>query len=109
MNKTLINHLRGLGTGEIAPVRGGTRGICCELNHLMGEGVITYSEKRVVHCLMTLWPEYSGSADYPVLTPRFSSARAAFRFTSDKWEGTYGAARKRLCLWLADQLEKDDG
>lgn len=60
----------------------------------------------IVSVLSPFWSEYSGNYNYPVpYEHRYKSAREAFYVCEDLWSGEYGEARKRLCKFLADQLE----
>lgn len=98
----LSKHLRKLGTGEVLPVEADC-GICYELERMLP----TYKGVRHVIKLMQSWPEYSGDEDYPV--PHFMlPASDAYHYVDDLWgDDEYGNARRRLCTWLADQLEVD--
>ena len=59
--------------------------------------------------LMSLWPEFSGCCIYPIHNPKSTIGEVAamhiYECTENKWTGEYGASRKRLCLWLADQYK----
>ena len=52
------------------------------------------------------WPEYSGMSLYPVPHPKYDSHLGLLK-THNVWEGEYGNNRRKLCLWLADELEKE--
>lgn len=108
MNKALIEHLRGLGTGEITPLWGGAFGICDELVNLHKRGCISSSEMQHCSRLMQDWPEFSGDPEFPVPSADSQlNEEGAFLDSENLWSGKYGDNRKQLCLWLADQLEKE--
>lgn len=53
------------------------------------------------------WPEYSGSPAYPVSLAGFNTPSGAYwsHAGKNKWEGEYGAARRRLLDHCVLQLE----
>ena len=94
----VIEYLRKLGNGEIEP---GSikKGICFNLYKCYLVVISVYVD-------WTTWSEFSGDKTYPVgHDPR--DAYESFVEGLHLWEGEYGASRKRLCLWIADQLEKN--
>lgn len=96
----LIQYLRGLAHGDFK--FDNETGICGLVNFEFG-----YIKMCLVIDLMGEWPERSDSSSYPVPHPTESSAWA-YQITENLWDRrtTYGKARCRLALWLADELEK---
>ena len=93
-----IEHLRGLADGTITPIST-EEGLCFELEE------VQYVSSLFVKHSAYLWDEFSGEKSFPVPHSKHLPVRAYFD-TNDIWEGEYGASRKRLCLFLADVLEK---
>ena len=49
------------------------------------------------------WPEWSGDPRYPVPHPDLPPESAyTAKWEVEKWDGEYGAARRRLCQHVAD-------
>lgn len=104
--KAAIDLLRALGTGAAYP-RNTIYGICAEIKRLEGACLITQNAvEHICDHMMQLWPKYSGNRIYPVPHPTKTPVKA-FIHTDNLWIGKYGALRKELCLWLADQLEAE--
>ena len=59
-----------------------------------------YGGYAIIEKYAPLWPEFSGVADYPVRCDRYEV---------DLWVGEYGAARRRLAGFIADELERSLG
>ena len=108
MNKKLIAHLRGLSDGSIRPKYKGC-GLCQELYLLREEGVISSIDRGQVKRLTYKWPEFSGERRFPVSHPT-KTPEEAYTTTRNLWSlwTTYGRARRRMCAWLADELEKGE-
>jgi len=97
----MINHLRKLSTGEIQP-KDDELGICAEI-----ESFFSDSDSDEIMQLSKKWPEFSGDRHFPVPN-KSRSAQKAFMFIDYLWgDDDYGDARRRLCAWLADELEKE--
>ena len=98
---TAKSHLLRWAAGE-AP-RGIRSGICFNLSNLTQDSDLY----KKIETITKEWPEYSGNAEYPVphdtLTPK-----GAYLWPGNLWTGNYGAARRRLCAWLAEQPEIAD-
>jgi len=60
-------------------------------------------DSNIVCVLSLYWLEFSGKIAYPV--PHPTGARTGFDNSDNLWIGEYGAARKRLCLWLAETID----
>lgn len=99
--KQVINYLFRLGKGQIDPVSR-KHGICYSLEILFGVDYFDLVD------LTARWELFSDDITYPVPSPnkKISSAEYYHR-TKDVWIGRYGKLRKELCLFLADQLEKE--
>lgn len=98
----LVKVLRRLSDGSIKPVDN-KYGLC---QHLVesGFGSELYG---LIEPIFEYWPEFSGARRFPVPHPDgYGDAEVAYEYTVNKWIGKYGASRKRLCRWLADELEK---
>ena len=95
----LITVLYEFGLGEIKP-RCISLGICDQIllefdSDFIGE----------LQSVFRKWPEFSGNIAFPVPSMRYGiSEDVAYIRNSDLWAGSYGAARRRLCVFLADQL-----
>lgn len=98
---TAKSHLLRWASGE-AP-RDNTRGVCLNLLVLTRD----FDLYKKMETITKEWPEYSGNAEYPVphdtLPPE-----GAYSWSETLWTGNYGAARRRLCAWLAEQPEIAD-
>ena len=55
------------------------------------------------------WDEFTGSSVYPVpcMGSKAADAYEAASKRGSLWEGKYGDTRRRLCLWLADNIEEN--
>lgn len=57
---------------------------------------------------LTKWPEYSGNKAYPI--PSFNKKycpEQAYEILGHKWIRKSGACRRRLCLWVANELQEE--
>lgn len=97
----IINCLEGLSSGEVQP-RNVRYGICYHLYNMFRS--VRYVE-FVPAYFCKEWSEWSGNANHPIVHPDHS-AKDAFYVCEDLWSGGYGASRKRLCKFLAEELEK---
>ena len=100
--KEIIRHLRQLGTGVEQPLSVEV-GICGELLGKYGlrvESLVPYFKT---------WLEFSGDIKYPVVapSPQYSCPKYAYVLCEYKWVGKYGEARMRLCLHVANEMEKE--
>lgn len=104
--KQLIEYLRKLAETDELPAAC-DRGICGIL--YFGEYRTSLKNAREIVRLMHRWPEHSGKTHYPVPHPQYTEdSEYGYDVDPDKWEGAYGAARRRLCSFLADELSKDN-
>lgn len=98
--KLVIDHLRKLGNKKISPINDYT-GICHELDLKFG-----IAEHRLIDYFRK-WLKYSGDSKFPIKIyhrhPQFSYIEIR-----DKWRKTkYSELRLELCLFLADEIEKE--
>lgn len=102
--KQLIKHLRKLGNGEIKPINKGY-GVCSELSVCK----IATGDAEKVYKILVAWPEGTGSAGYPVPHKNLTGFGAYDRQDIPMWDRRtqYGKARARLCLYIAQELEKE--
>ena len=91
----LITVIYHFGLGDIKPYDEGLS-VCDIIPD------IYHSEIRVY---FSEWCEYSGSKTYPV-PHQYEKPGLAFHML-DLWEGEYGAARRRFCVFLANELLRD--
>ena len=97
MKDKRIQILRDLGTGKRRP-KCSAEGLCVEMCAF-----------RMVSDLAPKWSEYSGNNEYPVPHPTLDPYDA-FWSRKQLWRNdAYGDARRRLCLFLADELERLEG
>ena len=118
LNKTLLKHLKYvrravhkyLSTGEKPEWFDPELGICTAVSLSAPPPGLRARCLRLIMDLAEEWPEFSGSAIYPVPHPTMRPG-AAFDFVpaEDMWspESAYGAARLRLLDWLISQLEAE--
>lgn len=99
----IINYLEGLSSGEVEPIQL-QDGICHHLNRMFQFQSVRYVDS-IPKYFCKEWPECSGNTAFPIVHPDHS-AREAFYLCEDLWSGEYGASRKRLCKFLAEELEK---
>ena len=101
MKDKRIQILRDLGTGVRKPAKT-RRGACWALMSF-------FSYKRsykTIEQLAPTWPEFSGNIEYPVPHPTLDPEKA-YVVRKQLWRNdAYGNARRRLCLFLADELER---
>ena len=96
--KELKQYLYDLGTGKRTPLQR-EFGICEELRWKTSKFLYGH-----IKTLMEDWPEYSGVSNYPVPHPSCPPKAAYYGF-DDLWDdSSYGQARRRLCIWLSEQL-----
>ena len=118
LNKTLLKHLKYvwravhkyLSTGEKPEWFDPELGICNAVSLSAPPPGLRARCLRLIMDLAEEWPEFSGSATYPVPHPTMRPG-AAFDFVprEDMWspESAYGAARLRLLDWLIARLEAE--
>lgn len=74
------------------------------------KGVLTELEKsgvKLSSCLITGWPNYSGSISYPIPHPSFSNKdpQTLFEKTPHPWGYTlYADSRREFCKYLHTEL-----
>lgn len=108
----LVAHLKGLADGSIRPLWEHS-GLCSELDRYTIRKWIDCPTKARIRELMVAWPQGTGSTQYPVpfmLGARCSEARAQRTYCTRTlpWgNNAYGRARRAMCLWIAQQLEKE--
>lgn len=78
-------------------------GICLEVKCAFGDKAKKYLQDK-----WHLWPEYSGCKVLPVPHPRLNYADA-YELEDNLWSGEYGAARRRLCGFLAQKIREEIG
>ena len=118
LNKSLLESLKDvrctvhkyLSTGEKPEWFDPELGICNAVSLSAPPPGLRARCLRLIMDLAEEWPEFSGSAIYPVPHPTMRPG-AAFDFVpaEDMWspESAYGAARLRLLDWLISQLEAE--
>lgn len=79
-------------------------GICRDIDILMTEDDCGMCARNLVRKIAVDWPEFSGDKDCPVPHPE-RTPLGAFMHVDNLWVGEYGQARKRLCAFLADEIE----
>lgn len=103
-----IEYLREIANGR-APEQYGY-GICYNLTlaiHSAGFDNMV-SGYTIVQKYAPQWPEFSGDVEYPVQCDMYEVDGQRIGYTeSDLWVGEYGAARRRLAGFIADELEKE--
>jgi hypothetical protein len=103
--RIIVQHLRDLANAERAP-EDLECGICDEMRVFYGRD---FSNRLIT--LMREWPEFineHGQYRFGYIVPaKNSTAHHAYESPLKKWGNReYGQARRRLCAWLADQLEE---
>jgi len=85
-----------------------TRGICGNLDHLIGHGVLPSCADEYICRYFKNWGEFSGSIKFPVLNP-LSGNDGHYEYIKTRryWVGEYGASRRRLCAHIAKQMRKE--
>lgn len=99
--KAMVDRLQKLADGA-EPINR-TVGICFEA------AIIAKSCGRdKVAELCIGWPEFSGNEKFPVPShhPKWTAEEAFFN-NDILWDGEYGAARRRLCGFLAQEVRKE--
>ncbi len=97
--QSLILHLRSLAEGTTKPLKNHL-GICHEVRSHQ------YDLHPLVERIMKTWPECSGEDKFPVRHPRLDADKA-FTTLYKLWDDDeYGKARIRLCIFIADELQK---
>lgn len=82
-------------------------GICHNIGNEFGDDSLNLIKEKFRD-----WPEFSGAPHYPVSAPEhlLVTPMEAFEFMGlDLWSGEYGAARRRLCGFLAQKIRKEVG
>jgi hypothetical protein len=108
----LIAELRGLADGTIKP-KYPRSGLCNHLSNMYAARTLDSALWHHVTDLMDQWPQGTGHHAYPVppiLGEPCTRESAELIYYTRKllWgDNAYGRARKALCSWLADQVEKD--
>ena len=107
-NQFAAKYLREIANGR-APAHY-WHGLCYNLDSATRAAVDPYfiSGYDIIQKYAPLWPEYSGSPEYPVPCQDADDAHCAYNEV-DLWVGEYGAARRRLAGFIADCLEKELG
>lgn len=83
-------------------------GICIEIARFF-DYVIDHSVDFVCRTSES-WPEFSGATGYPVPHPKLEPIDAYYYYLEgDRWSGEYGAARRRLCGFLAQKIREEIG
>jgi len=95
--KAMADRLQDLADG--AEPRYETRGICAHICDFLGATAAV----DFVCIRAKAWPEHSGNMYYPV-----PPGRPAY-YGDNLWSGEYGAARRRLCGFLAQEIRKEIG
>lgn len=98
--KEIATHCRKLGLGEVTPIYTVT-GLCYEL------GTLFKMDRGKFRELARSYPNHSGNSHYPIPAPDGSDPEEVWRETENLWIGEYGEERKRFCLWLANEIEKE--
>lgn len=96
----MVVYLRGLASGKVLP-RCSETGLCNNFAARFDADIA---------CVVRFedFPEYSGDDGYPIKSPNNRITPHTYYMKSDNlWIGRYGNARKRFCLWCADQIEND--
>lgn len=102
--KAMADRLQELADGAEP---GGPLGICDNIANEFGYDSLDLIKKKFRD-----WPEFSGVFNYPVPAPKHAPFTAfdAFELMDlDLWSGEYGAARRRLCGFLAQEIRKGIG
>ena len=69
-----------------------------------------YGGYAIIEKYAPLWPEFSGDAEYPVRCDMYGVAGQRTGYAAlALWVGKYGAARRRLAGFIADELERSLG
>ncbi len=105
--KQTIEHLRKLAHGEVEPSRK-KYGICRELSLKFD------IDTDVLFRHFETWPEYTHNKCYPVPSFKILSRDPEKMYNNTcfkrlgMWEDNrYGRARRRLCLHIANEMEKE--
>ena len=115
LNKAILKHLKYvrravhkyLSTGEEPVWFDPELGICSAVADSAPTPELRTRCLRLIMDLAEEWPEFSGSAIYPVPHPTMRPGRAfVLTPTENMWspESAYGAARLRLLDWLIARL-----
>lgn len=106
--KAMADRLQELADG--AEPRIPYQGICHIIENEFGDNSLDLIKKKFRD-----WPEFSGELNYPVPAPEHTMVTAFEAFEAfllkglDFWSGEYGAARRRLCGFLAQEIRKEIG
>jgi len=99
----IISALKRAGHDELTKEES-KRGLCHMIDYTRPHCA---EASRVAQDLMSTWPERSRSKLYPVPSKTRPPKTAYIRGQAEYalYDGEYGQARKRLALFLADELE----
>jgi len=100
--KAMADRLQELADG--AEPMDACDGVCLEIRNTFGQDYLEHAQR-----LFRNWPEHSGIDEYPVKHPSKKDAKGAYFREDDLWSGEYGAARRRLCGFLAQEIRKEIG
>lgn len=87
-------------------------GLCYNLSAaLSGRGYQDpWGGYTIIEAYAPLWPEFSGDAKYPVRCDMYGVGGHCIGYDERTlWVGEYGAARRRLAGFIADELERSLG
>jgi len=99
--RNLVKHLRRWGNGETPALK--NDGVCRNIMYISNNKIngmdlcAKYADK---------FPEYSGSIKYPISDEL--DARDAYHNLLKWYDNKYGKCRRRFCLFLADEIEKEN-
>lgn len=99
--KAMADRLQGLADGAEPDLR--ALGICHNISDFMRFADAT----AFVGGRAREWPEFSGLIGYPVRHK--AGAVTGYEIDNDLWSGEYGAARRRLCGFLAQRIREEIG
>ncbi len=99
--KEIVNHLRNLGDGKIQPIDASC-GLCWEISENF------YVQLHAL-VMFSLYPNFSGSAEYPIPHSEFKASHAFNHFDNLWDDSAYGNERRKFCLWCADEIERTGG
>ena len=98
--KAMADRLQELADG--AEPMSACDGVCLEIQNTFGQDYLKHAQR-----LFRRWPEHSGIDAYPVKHPSNKDAKGAYFHEYNLWTGEYGAARRRLCGFLAQEIGKE--
>ena len=106
--KTLADLLTEMSEGKIADDER-SYGLCKAVREAVGDSTFYDKILPIMEKYFSEWEEFSGDLVYPVRSYSCtdygdaSESYATYSQTENKWQGEYGAARMRLCKFLAEQ------